>query len=151
MEAILFRESHDLFAGFFLLEETHFIRLDAHNNVVKNREALDKFEMLMHHADAKSICVIRVVDFYFNTVFFDDTFFRLIKAEQHTHQCALARAIFSQKCMDFAFFELKGDVIVCNDPGELFGNVQHFYSILFQSRPASFSKESDVRWNQVRL
>ena len=145
MKAVLFREGHNLFAGFFLLQEPHFVRLNTHNDVVKNGEAFHQLEMLMNHTDAESIGIIWVVDFHFHPVFFDDAFLRLIKTEEHTHQGALARTVFSEQCMNFAFFQLKGDIIIGNDTGESFGNVQHFYSILLQNRPASFSMNVKTR------
>ena len=107
--------------------------------------------MLMNHADAESVGIVGVVDFHFDPIFFDDALLRLIKTEEHAHQGALARTVLSEQCVNFAFFQLKGDIIICNDTGESFGNVQHFYSILLQNRPASFSMNVKNRNRDIIL
>ena len=36
--------------------------LDAEDDVIQNGEAFDQLEMLVHHADAKRVGVVRVLD-----------------------------------------------------------------------------------------
>ena len=139
MKPVFFRQGHDFFPCFLFLKEAHFAGFHTHDNVVENRKAFHQFEVLMNHSDSKGVCVIRVVDFYLNAVFFDDTLLRLIQPEQDAHQCALACAVLTQKRMDLALFQLQGNIVIRNDAGELLGDVEHLNRILFQCRPTSFS------------
>ena len=78
MKTVLFGKSKYLFTRLFLLQEAHVCRLDAEDDVVENREALDQFEMLVYHADVQRIGIVRIADGYFDAVLFDDALFRLI-------------------------------------------------------------------------
>ena len=87
MQAVLFAELEYPFSCLVLFENAELIsRLNAEDDVVKDREALDQLEVLVHHADAERICVVRVVYLDLNAVLFDDTLFGLIQTEQHAHQ-----------------------------------------------------------------
>ena len=118
-----------------LVEKAHFFRrLVAEDDVVEHREALDELEVLVHHADAEAVCVVGVFYPDLPAVLFDNALFRLIQAEQYTHQGALARAVFAEQSVYLALFELDGDIIVGDYARKALGYVQHFYRIcLFQS------------------
>ena len=130
LQTVLLREGQDFFAGFLLLQKTHLVRLDAQDDVVENREAFHQLEMLVNHADPQIIGVIGVVDLDFNAVFLDGAFFRLIKAEQHAHERALSRSVFTEQRVDFSFLQLERDIIVGDDTGELLRDVKHLDCIL---------------------
>ena len=67
-------------------------------------------------------------------VFFDDTLFRLVQAEQNAHQGAFARSVFAEQGMYLTFFELKGNIIIGNYARKALCYMQHFYRIcLFQN------------------
>ena len=119
-----------LLAGSLLLQKTELRVLRAEDDVVEHREHIDQLEVLVHHADVKRRGVVGVVDLDLLAVLFDDTLFRLIQAEENAHQRGLARAVLSQQSVDFALFQLQGDVIVCLDSGEYLGNVEHLDHIL---------------------
>ena len=114
--------------------------LDAEDDVIEHREALDQFEVLMHHAYAQCVGVVRVVDLDLLPVFLDNTLFRLVQAEQHTHQGGFTGAVFAQQGMDLALAQLQGDIVVGFDTGEFLGDVQHFDDIIIcQSLHAPFN------------
>ena len=131
MQAILLRELHDLFPGLILLQEARLVRLHAEDDVFKHREALHELEVLMHHANAQCIGIVRIIDLDFHAILLDDALFRLIQAEQDAHQRGLARAVFAEERMDLAMAKLERDIVVCNDTGEPLGDIQHFDCILF--------------------
>ena len=85
--------------------------------------------MLVYHADTKIVGVIRILDLDFFAVFFDDAFFCLIQTEEHAHQSRLAGAVFTEQGVYFAFFQLKRDVVIRDDAGKTFGDVQHLNRI----------------------
>ena len=136
VQAVFLAQSENFFARFLLLKETELVRLNAQNDIVENREALHQLEVLMHHADAERIGVVGVVDLDFFAVLFDDALFRLIEAEQNAHQRGLARAVLPQQRMDLALFQLQGDIVVGDDPGESLGDVQHLDCVGFQIMPS---------------
>ena len=136
VQAVFLAQSENLFARFLLLKETELVRLNAHNDVIQNGEALHQLEVLMHHADAERIGVVGVVDLDFFAVLFDDALLRLIEAEQNAHQRGLARAVLPQQRMDLALFQLQGDIVVGDDPGESLGDVQHLDCVGFQIMPS---------------
>ena len=98
--------------------------------------------MLVHHADAQGRGVVGVVDLHNLAVLPDLARLRLVQTEQYAHQGGLARAVLSQKGVDLPPPELKCDVIVGDDTGELFGNVEHLNDVFrFHSpHPASSVK-----------
>ena len=56
------------------------------HDVFKNGEYLDQLEVLMNHANAISIGIIRIIDLHFFSIQLDDSFFRLNHSEQYGHQ-----------------------------------------------------------------
>ena len=83
----------------------------------------------MNHADAEIVGIVGVLDLDFLSVFFDGAFLGLVETEQHAHQRGFAGAVFAEQGMDFAFFELKRDIVVCDDAGKTLGDMQHFNRI----------------------
>ena len=129
VQTILLAEGQHLFAGVLLLQKAVFRRLGAHDDVVQHREAFHQLEVLVHHADAQGVGVVGILDGHHLTVLFDDALLRLVQAEQNTHQRGFARAVFAQQGVDLALFQLQGDVVVGDNTGEPFGDVQHFNGI----------------------
>ena len=85
--------------------------------------------MLVHHADAEVVGVVRVLDLDLLAVLFDDALLRLVQAEQNTHQGGFSGAVFAEQGVDFALSELQRDIVVCDDAGEALGDVQHLNRI----------------------
>ena len=86
--------------------------------------------MLMHHADAQGIGVVGVIDFHHLAILFDHAGFRLVQAEQDTHQRGFPRAVLTQQGMDLSPLQLQGHVVVGLDAGKLLGDVQHFNHVV---------------------
>ena len=124
-QAVLLREGHDLFPGLLLLQETVLRGLDAQDDVVQNGEALDQLEVLVHHADAKIVGVVRVLDLDLLAVLLDGALLGLIQAEQYAHQGGLASAVLTQQGVDLALFQLERDIVVGDDAGESLRDVKH--------------------------
>ena len=130
LEAVLLRQRQDLLSRFLLLQEAERAgRLRAEDDVVQHGKNIDQLEMLMHHADSQRGRVVRIVDPDDLAVFTDLPCFRLIEAEQDTHQRRLARSVLAEKRVDLALPELKRDVVICHDPGELLADVVHFDNV----------------------
>ena len=131
LQAIALGELDHALAGLRLLQKAHLAgRLHAQDDVVQHREAFHQLEVLVHHADAQVVGVVRVVDPDFLAVLLDRALFRLVQAEQHAHQRGLARAVFAEQGVDLALFQLERDVVVGDDAGETLRDVQHFNGIL---------------------
>jgi hypothetical protein len=94
--------------------------------------------MLVDHAYFKVVGVVGVIYFDDLAVFVYYYFLRLIKAEQHTHQSRLSRAVLAEQSVYFAFFKLQRDVVVGYNSGEYLGDVQHF-DYIFRFRQTSHS------------
>ena len=84
---------------------------------------------MVHHADTQGVGVVGILDGHHLAVLLDDALLRLVQAEQHAHQRGLARAVFTQQGVDLALLQLKGDVVVGDNTGEPFRDVQHFNGI----------------------
>lgn len=129
-QAVFFTKIHYLFARGIFAQKAMAGILYAQNNVVKHSEALHQLEMLVDHSNPQCVRIVGVVDFHLTAILFDNTFFRLVQAEQYAHQCGFASTILAQKGMDFALAKLQGNVIICFDAGKFLGDVQHFDHIL---------------------
>ena len=65
--------------------------------------------------------------------------FRLIQAEQHTHQRTFARAVLAQQGVYLALAQLQGDIVVGLDAGKLLGDMEHLdHEFLCQSAHSPF-------------
>ena len=111
---------------FFLVDESEFCPdLPAEKNVVGNREVVDDVEFLMDKRDSRF--------FHLGNgrigVFFSEkrngSFVRRNDAGENVHQRALACAVFSQECMDFALFHREVDVGKSFDSAKCLGNMIH--------------------------
>ena len=139
MQTVLLGKSKHLFARFLLLQDAVLCRLDAHDNVIEHREAFDQLEVLVHHADAERVGIVRVPDLDHLTVLLDDALLRLVKTEQHAHQRGFACAVLAEQRVDLALFQLQCDIVIGDNTREPFCNVQHFNCILsFQIESPSF-------------
>ena len=65
-----------------------------------------QLEVLMHHADAQCVGIVRVVDLDLLSVFPYRTLLRLIQTEQHTHQGGFTGAVFAQQGVDLTLAQL---------------------------------------------
>ena len=130
VQTVFLRQRENLFARVLLLQEAHFVRLNAENDVVEDREALDQLEVLMHHADAEFVCVVRVADLDLAAVLVDLALLRLVQTEQDAHERRFARAVFAEQGMNFSLFQLQGNVVVGDDSGETFCDVQHLNRVI---------------------
>ena len=130
LQAVLLRQRQNLFARLLLLKKAVLVRLHAEDDVVQHREALYQLEVLVYHADAEIVGVVRILDGYDLAVFFNGTLLRLVQAEQHRHERGFTGAVFTQQRVDFTLFELQRDIVVGDDAWEPFGDVQHFNGIL---------------------
>ena len=141
LQPVTLAQLHDLLARLCFLQKAkrRHRRLNAENDVIQHRKDLDQLEVLMHHADAQRIGVVRVFNAYNLTIFANLALFRLIHAKEYAHQGRFARAVLAEQRMDFALPELQGDVIVGNNSRELLGNVQHLNNILAQSQSLLFA------------
>ena len=104
-------------------------RLDAHDDIVQHREALDQLEVLVHHADAEAVGVVRVFDGDDLAVLADLALLGLIQAEQDGHERGLAGAVFAEQRMDLPLAQLERDVVIGHDAREALRDVQHFNGI----------------------
>ena len=85
-KAIALAELHDFLSGFLLLQDAMLRGFYTEHDVFKNGEYLDQLEVLMNHANAISIGIIRIIDLHFFSIQLDDSFFRLNHSEQYGHQ-----------------------------------------------------------------
>ena len=91
--------------------------------------------------------IVGVPDLDHLTVLFNDTLFRLVKAEQDAHQGGFSRTVFAQQRMDLAPLQLKGNVVVRHYAGKFFSDIEHFNYVfrihnLLALLPAFSPKES---------
>ena len=85
--------------------------------------------MLVDHADAERVGIVRVLDGHDLSILFDDALLGLVQTEEHAHERGFACAVFAQQGMDLALFELKRNVVVGDNTGESFGDVEHLNGI----------------------
>ena len=102
MKSVSFAELHHLFPCFIYSEETELIWLNAQNNVLQYRKALNQLKVLMYHAYPERSCVVRIVNGNRLPVHSDLTLFGVVQSEQHAHKRTLAGSVLTQKCMDLA-------------------------------------------------
>ena len=105
--------------------------------------------MLMYHSNAQVICIVWIFDLNFLSIFVDLALFRLIQTEQNTHQSGFTCSIFAKQSVDFTFFQLKCDIIICDDSGKTLGYSQHFNCIFTHLRFLLFSWQSRRQKAQV--
>ena len=129
LQTVFFRQRKHLFARLALLQEAMLRRLDAHDDIVQHREALDQLEVLVHHADAEAVGVVRVFDGDDLAVLADLALLGLIQAEQDGHERGLAGTVFAEQRMDLPLAQLERDVVIGHDAREALRDVQHFNGI----------------------
>ena len=106
--------------------------LDPENNIVKNRKAFHKLKMLVYHADAETVGLVRVTDLHFPAVLFDHALLRRVQPEKDAHQRAFAGAVFTQKGMNLTPSKLERHVVIGLDAREFLRNVEHLNDIIFR-------------------
>ena len=138
-QAVLLAQGHDLFAGLGFLQKAHLVGLHAQDDIVQHAEALHQLEVLVHHADAKRVRVVGIPDGDLLAIFEDLALFRLIQAEQHAHQRALACTVLAKQGVYLTFTQLQGDIIVCLNARKFLGNMEHLdHKVLCQSAHSPF-------------
>ena len=95
-QAVFIGQLLDLFPGVFPLQKTALGILRAKNNIIQHGEHIHQLEVLMHHADMQCRGIVGVPDLDHLTILFNDTLFRLVKAEQDAHQGGFSRTVFAQ-------------------------------------------------------
>ena len=118
-------------------------RLNAENDIVEDRKALDELEVLMHHADSEIIRVVRVIDCDLLSVLPDFSLLGLIETKENTHERGLARSVLAKQCVDLAMPELQCDIIIGDDAREPLCNMDHFDRIRISHDTASLHFFSD--------
>ena len=96
VQAVLLAQGEDLFAGLGLLQKAVLRGLHAHDDVVEHGEAFHQLEVLVDHADAERIGIVRVLDGHDLAVLLDGALLGLVQTEEHAHERGLARAVFAQ-------------------------------------------------------
>ena len=129
LEAVALGELLHAPAGLLLLDEAQLGRLGAEDDVVQHREHVDQLEVLVHHAYVQRRGVVGVLYPDLLAVLLDYALLRLVEAEEHAHERALARAVLAEQGVDFAPPELQGNVVVGYDARELLGDVEHLYDV----------------------
>ena len=102
---------------------------DAQRHVLRGREHVDQFEVLVDHADAVRVGVLGVADGDLLAVHEDLSFVGIVDAGQHVHERRLAGAVFAQQRHDNAVVHVKIDFIVGNDATETLRDVFQFYCV----------------------
>ena len=100
--------------------------LGAEDNVLGDGEGLDQHEMLVHHADAGIDGVAGIVHVDLFPVDQDIAGGGLEQAVELVHQRRLARAVFAEDRVDFAFVDGEVDAVVGHKIAEAFDDVAHF-------------------------
>ena len=141
LQPIPLTELHNLGTGLFFLQKAHLCGLHTHDDVIQHSKALHQLKVLVYHTDTQGICIIGVFNGHLHAVLFDDALLSLVQAEQNAHQRRFARAVFAQQSMDLTLLQLKRDVVIGDDTGKPFCNVQHFNcirSVQFFALPSVF-------------
>ena len=76
----------------------------AEKNIVRNGEVIDDVQFLMYKSNACSLHLLDGGAWILFSKEGDCAFIGRNYACQDVHQCAFARSVFSQKCMNFTFF-----------------------------------------------
>ena len=132
-QTVFLGQSQHLFSRHVLLQETVLARFHTQDDVVQDGETFHQLKVLVHHPDAQIIGIVGVLDADHLAILLDGSLLRLVQPEEDAHQGGFPRAVLPQQRVDFALFQLEGDVVVGDDTGETLGDVQHFNGIcLFQ-------------------
>ena len=102
---------------------------DSQRHVLCRGEHVDQLKVLMDHADAVFISVLRRTDGHFLSVDEDLALIRIVDAGQHVHERRLSGAVFSQQRHNNAVINVKIHFIVGNDVSETLRNVFQFYCV----------------------
>jgi len=129
-EAIFAAQVEDALPGLLVFEHPEAGGLHTEENILKDGEHLNQFEMLVDHADFKVVGIIGVIDLDDLAIFPDHAAVWLVQAKQDAHQGAFAGSVFAQQGMDFAAPQLQGHPVIGQNPGELLGNVFHFNDVI---------------------
>ena len=99
-----------------------------------------QFEMLMYHADAQRVGIQRSGNLFFFSSDLDNARFRLIEAEENAHERRFPCSVFAEKGVNLALFQLQSDIVVGDDAGKFFRNIQHLDNIIIHGNPLAVQK-----------
>ncbi|MPN33136.1 hypothetical protein SDC9_180619 [bioreactor metagenome] len=103
------------FVGFavhrFPVDKTGTPRLAANEQVFGHREVRAQCDLLIHGADAQSLCLLRRMDRDRVTIQQDLALVHFVDAGQHLDQGGFARAVFSHQGVYFAAVQGKAGVL----------------------------------------
>ena len=85
-KTVFFGKLHNLFSGVLLLQKAVVVGLDAKYDVVQNREAFHQLEVLVNHAYAKGVGVIRILNLDLAAILVYLALLRLIQPEKYAHK-----------------------------------------------------------------
>ena len=91
---------------------------------------VDELEMLMNHADAQGIGILRAANFSRLSIDQKLTAVRVVYTGDHVHQRRFAAAVFAQQGENFSSADGQGDIAVGNNAAECLGNMAQFNGIL---------------------
>ncbi len=113
--------------------------LVAEHHVLGHREHRDQLEVLVHHPDPERDRICRTRERHRLPAHQDLAPRRLVQAEEHVHQRALAGSVLAEQAMDLALVQGEVDVLVRDDAGELLGDAPR----LEDGNVAGFTHEAD--------
>jgi len=128
-------------------EDTKFALglFDAHDNVFSDCLVSYQHEMLVDHSDVQCICNQWAADCLFFPTNENFSFIWGIHAKEHTHESRFAGSILSKYGKDFAFPDGQGNVVICNNAGESFGDIPKFYEIFHFGTPYKTDTRACIR------
>ena len=100
-----------------------------------------QLKMLVNHADAQRVGIQRSGNLFFFSSDLNDACFGLIEAEQNAHECRFSCSVFAEKSVNLALFQLQSDVVVGDDAGKFFRNIQHLDNIIIHGNPLAVQKK----------
>ena len=127
-QAVALRDLLNVLAGFSHVERNALFRLSSENDILRDRERLDKHEMLMHHSDTGVYGVAGIVHLNLFPVDENISRGRLEHTVKLVHQRGLAGTVFSEDYMDLSLVDSKVYPVVRHKIAKLLDNVAHFYN-----------------------
>ena len=115
-----FKRGLGVFVGFFPRNQTKFTGLAFQHQVFGHRQCRDQIDFLKNCGNTQRLCVARVVWMDFFAVKCDGTGIARMDPGDHLDQGRFAGPVFTQKCVNFAFVQIKINVLQGLDPGKEF-------------------------------
>ena len=100
--------------SFIHINKQAFLRRNTQNNILCHCQRGYQHKMLMYHSNPLADSLLWRFYCCFLTIQNNITLIRCFQAKKHLHQCTFPGTVFSQKCMDLSFSELKGYIFIGN-------------------------------------